>query len=645
MKKEEAQKRIRKLRKVINYHRYLYHVLDKQEISDAANDSLKKELFDIEQQFPDLVTPDSPTQRVSGKALDKFEKVRHKVPMLSFNDAFSKEDIIDWNERIKKLTNKKIDYFCEPKIDGLAVSLIYEKGMFTRGSTRGDGRVGENVTSNLKTIESIPLSLSEKIDCEVRGEVYISKKSFALINKNDQYANPRNLAAGSIRQLDPQITRKRKLSFLAWQFLDVENQVKEGIRLKELGFRISQGGYCKDLKAVFDFYQEVLKKRKSLSYQIDGVVVSVNDNKLLHELGVVGKAKRGSIAFKFPAEQAATTVLDIKVQIGRTGSITPVALLQPVVVAGATVSRATLHNQEEIKRLGIKIRDTVVIERAGDVIPKVVKVLKEMRDGDERLFKMPQKCPICSTSLNKEGTIFRCPNRDCATRTKRHLYHFVSKKTFNIDGLGPRIIDQLLDTGLILNPADLFSLKRGDLKPLERFADKSAENLIHAISGAKKVLFSRFIFALGIRSVGEETARDLAYHFKNLSSLKKATKQDFLDLKDIGPETASSIYSFLQNQNNLNLIDALLKNGVTITKEEVLSNKLAGKVFVLTGVLNNLSREKAKLRIINLGGNISSSVSKNTDFVVLGKNPGSKIQKAKKLHIKIITEDEFEKYL
>lgn len=656
MNKTQAQQRIEKLKKVINHHRYLYHVLDKQEISDAVADSLKKELFDLEQQHPEFVTADSPTQRVEGKVSDKFQKAEHKERMLSFNDAFNQKDMIDWETKIKKLSTEKLDYFCEDKIDGLAVSLIYKKGVLIRGATRGNGKIGENVTTNLKTIESIPLRLEKPIDCEVRGEVFITKKSFESLNKDrakkdlSAYANPRNLAAGSIRQLDSKITANRGLSFLAWQLLGLDTQLDEYKELKVLGFKPVNGKYCKNLSEVFVRYQYVEKQRDKLAHQIDGIVVGVNNNKLFKKLGIVGKAPRGAIAFKFPLIESQTIIENIIVQIGRTGAITPVAILRPVNVGGVTISRATLHNEDEIARLGLKIGDTVIIGRAGDVIPQVVKVLKVLRTGKEKTFKMPFKCPDCGTRLVKKPgeVVNRCPNSSCNVRKRKGLYHFVSKPTFNIDGMGPKIIDQLLKENLIATSADIFTLKQGDIIAMDRFGEKSADNLVASIKNSSKISLSRFIFALGIRSVGEETAIDLANYFGKIDALMKASTQELSIIRNIGTETASSISSFFKEPNNAQLVKRLISY-IAIqnpTKAgSATAHKLVGKTFVLTGSLEALTRDEAKEKIRALGGDISSSVSKQTDFVVQGHEPGSKLTKAKKLGIKILTEQQFLKML
>lgn len=651
MTKTEAKKRIEKLKKVIAHHRYLYHVLDKQEISDAALDSLKRELFQLEQQYPDLLTPDSPTQRVGGQALKGFKKVEHKVPMLSIEDIFSEKELAEWENYLKRLVpGEKIDYFCEPKIDGFAVSLVYQDGVLKTGATRGNGKIGEDVTQNLKTIESIPLRLrldtlkKKPEQIEVRGEVYMEKKDFEKFKST--YSNPRNLAAGSIRQLDPKLAAERPLKFLAYDLITDLGQKKHSQEhqiLKELGFKAEPGKECSNLSDIAEFMHQIGKKREKLAFQIDGIVTMVNDNALFQKLGVAGKSPRGIRAFKFSAQQATTKIRDIKVQVGRTGAITPVAVLSPIEVGGVTISRATLHNEDEIKRLGVKIGDTVIVERAGDVIPAVVKVLKDLREGKEKEFKFPQTCPVCGQKLKrpKGEAVWRCPNPNCRAQRKEFLYHFVSKKAFDIEGLGPQIIDQLVEKNLISQAPDIFELKEGDLVPLERFAEKSASNLISAIRYRKKIDLNRFIYALGIRHVGEETAITLAQHFTSINKLAKASKQTLEALSDIGKEVSDSIYTWFRNKNNLKMIENLLKAGVEILVPEKISKKLAGKTFVLTGSLESMTRLEAHKKIRLLGGHPSSSVSQKTDYLVLGSNPSSKLDKAKKLGVKIIKEKEF----
>ena len=685
MTKEEVKKRIEKLKEVINHHRYLYHVLDRQEISEAALDSLKKELFDLEQKFPEFITSDSPTQRVGGKPQDQFEKVRHPKPMISLNDAFSQVDMKDWLERISKLLTSEevsqIDFYCEPKLDGLAIELIYENEILKVGATRGNGVVGEDVTQNLKTIEAIPLRLrkikdvAEELEKEglreiaetikrkglkevvARGEAIITKKEFEKVNKEQikkglpPYANPRNLAAGSIRQLDPKITAQRRLDSNCYELItDLGQKTHEEKHkiLKAFGFKTNNkySKYCRNLNEVFEFHKVTQKLREKFPYEIDGITVIVNQIKIFDKLGVVGKAPRGAIAYKFPLKQATTIIEAISVQVGRTGAITPVAILKPVEVGGVTISRATLHNEDEIKRLGVKIGDTVIVGRAGDVIPDIIKVLPELRTGKEKMFKMPKTCPSCRTKLVKPKgeVVWRCPNPKCFARRREYFYHFVSRGVFDVVGLGPKIIDRLMDEGLVYDPADLFKLKEGDVLTLERFAEKSAYNLISAIQSKKKITLSRFIYALGIRNVGEESAQDLAEFFGSLEELKNASLEELQKVVGVGPVVAKSIFDWFKEKQNLEFLEKLKKVGVEIIVEKGDRRQpLKGKTFVLTGGLETMSREEAKGKIRLLGGEISESVSKKTDFVVIGKEPGSKLEKAKQLGVKTLNEQEFQK--
>ncbi len=697
MTKNEAKQRLEKLKKLVNRYRYLYHVLDRQEISDEALDSLKKQIFDLEREFPNLATPDSPTQRIGGKPLEKFVKVRHKKPMLSWTDAFSLQDMEDWLARNKKLLSssdiEKIDFYCEPKLDGLAVELIYKNGVFSQGATRGDGIFGEDVTQNLKTIDSIPLRLREldevikdlqdknlagKVrkqglgEIIVRGEVIVTKKEFARVNKEQRklgkpvFANTRNFAAGSIRQLDPKVSAARNLQMMTWELVTDFGQTThyQGHQIMAaLGFKTNNhyNRLCPDLNRVFDFRQKIQAEREKLDYEIDGIVVLVNNNFVFEKLGVVGKGPRGIIAFKFPLKQTTTRVLNVVFQVGRTGAVTPVAVLDPVEVGGVRVSRATLHNQDEIKRLGLKIGDTVIVGRAGDVIPDVIKVLPELRTGIERNISFPRFCPSCQTKLAKpeNEVVWRCPNPDCFARTRRNFYHFVSGQGFDIRGLGPKIINKLLDANLVTDPADIFFLEYGDIMPLGEeglasskpqallpgFAEKSAQNLISAIQGKKQIDLPRFIFALGIRNVGEETCFDLAEKFGNLENLEKAAFADLQSIRDIGPVVAKSVYDYFQDKKNLEFLAKLKKAGVVIKKEKRLpagrQEKLAGFTFVLTGTLETMSRDLAKQRIRSLGGEVSESVSAETNFVIAGKDPGSKFEKAKKSAVKILDEQGF----
>ncbi len=679
MDKEEAKERIEKLRAVINYHRYLYHVLNRQEISDAPLDALKKELYDLEQAFPEFITPDSPTQRVGGKPLKEFKKFTHPKQMLSFNDAFSLEDMQAWEERLAKIWPQfsKHGYYCELKLDGLAIELVYKKGVLEVGATRGDGTVGENVTENLKTVEAIPLALLDAQEIEknlkkenlhsfwphikkllngtlvVRGEVFITKKEFARINREQkkeglkEYANPRNLAAGSVRQLDPKVTASRKLDSFAYALVsDVGQEIheQEHLILKTLGFKINPHNESqKTIAGVQKFRDHWEKAREKLDYEIDGIVVLVNDSHAFARLGVVGKAPRGGIAYKFAPRESETIIEDIIVQVGRTGVLTPVAVLRPVHIGGTTVSRATLHNLDEIKRLDVKIGDTVIVGRAGDVIPDIRKVIKELRPQNAKEFHMPTKCPVCGQPVEKieDQVAYRCVNKNCPAIKRGTIYHFVSRNAFDIEGIGPQIIDQLMDAGLIRDSADLFGLKKEDLLNLERFAEKSAQNVIDAIQSKKKVPMAKFIYALGIEHVGEETAFLLARKFKNLEHLANATLEDLQRIPDIGPVVAQGVYDWFQRPYNRELLKKFKHAGVHMTEERLVSTKLSGKNFVITGSLESLSREEAKEKIRNLGGDVSESVSKETDYLVVGAEPGSKYDKAQKLGVKILNEKEF----
>jgi DNA ligase (NAD+) len=703
MDKKAVKERIEQLKKTINYHRYLYHVLDKQEISDSALDSLKKELFDLEQQYPDLITPDSPTQRVGGKPLKEFRKVKHETPMLSFNDAFSEEDMKDWLERLENYLGKKIiqyqevrppkinhqygeveppkinSFYCELKIDGLAIELVYENGILVQGSTRGDGFIGEDVTQNLKTIEAIPLKLQKLQKFEirnskfeippklvVRGEIFITKKEFERINKIQikkglkPFANPRNVAAGSIRQLNPEITASRHLdSYIYDVITDLGQKTHEEKHqiLKSLGFKTNpHNKSANNLKEVFEFrnYWEKKENRDKLPYEIDGIVVIANDNKIFEAGGVIGKTPRAAIAYKFSPKEAETIVEDIKIQVGRTGVLTPVAVLRTVEVGGVTISHSTLHNFDEIERLGVKIGDTVIVSRAGDVIPKVTKVLKEMRTGKEKGFRVPSRCPIDGAKAIKEGAIYRCSNPKCWARHREFLRHFVSRSAFDIQGLGPKIIDRFLDEGLISDAADIFQLKEGDIAVLERFGEKSAQNIINEVKLRKIITLPRFINALGIFHVGEETALLLAKKVSSIkyqvsrpaqvsNILKNLSLEELEQIPDVGPKVSQSIYDWFHDEKNIKFLEKLEKAGVEIesVKLQASSFKLKGKIFVLTGILESMSREQAKEKIRSLGGDISESISKNTDYVVVGSEPGSKLEKAKQLGVKIISEAEF----
>ncbi len=669
--KKKTRERIEKLRDEIQRHDYLYYVLDKPGISDAAYDSLKRELIELEKQFPGFITPDSPTQRVGGPPLEKFRKVKHKIPMLTLQDAMDKKELADWQERIKKLMTlseiEKLDYFAELKMDGLATSLIYKNGILFRAATRGDGFTGEDITQNVKTIRCIPLKLrleellkKHKIqrEIEIRGEIYMSKRAFEELNKEQKkkgrrtFANPRNAAAGSVRQLNPKITAQRKLGFFGYQLVTNLGQKthRESHRLIRL-LRIPENPfnrYCQHLEEAVRLHQKISKKRDKLAYETDGIVININDDSLYKKIGIVGKAPRGAIAYKFPFKQATTMIEDIIVQIGRTGALTPVAILKPVRVGGVTISRATLHNEDEIERLGVKIGDTVIVGRAGDVIPDVVKVLPELRTGKEKSFKIPRKCPVCGAKIIKPKgeVVSRCENPKCFARRRRYFYHFISKAAFDIEGLGPKIVDRLIEEGLVRDPSDLFILKEGDIIVLERFADKSAKNLIEAIQSRKKISLSRLIYALGIRNIGEETARDLAEYFGSLESLKNASLEDLQEIENAGPVVAESINLWFRQKRNLEFLEKLEESGVKIIIEKKAKiQPLEGKTFILTGILETMTRDEAKTKIRLLGGKVSESVSKETDYLIVGKKPGSKFEGAKRIGIKIINEKEFLKMI
>ncbi|MDP3954094.1 MAG: NAD-dependent DNA ligase LigA [bacterium] len=676
MVKQEAKKRLDKLKGLINKYRHSRLVLDKTIADEQVEDSLKKELFDIEQEFPDLVTSDSPSQRVGGEPLREFKKVKHPERMLSFNDVFNNKDITDWENRLKRIDPRATEggFYCELKLDGLAIELIYENGVLKTGATRGNGTVGEDVTHNLKTIEAIPLSLPVTspdafgsgsrqnrrdyqlpVTLVVRGEVFINKKDFEKINKsqdkanNKIYANPRNLAAGSIRQLDPKLTAERHLDSFAYSLLTDLGQTKhedEHEILKKIGFRTNtHNKFCKNLEEVQKFRDYWEKHREKLPYEIDGVVVIVNDNRIFKKLGIVGKAPRGAVAYKFSPRRSTTTIKDIIIGVGRTGTLTPVAVLEPVEIGGTMVSRATLHNEDEIKRLGIKIGDTVVVERAGDVIPDIKQVLTELRTGKEKSFHFPTKCPSCNEPVKRlEGEVaYKCVNKNCPAIKREGMYHFISRSAMDMDGIGPKIIDQLMDSGLIKDSADLYGLTKEDLLNLERFAEKSADNAISAIQSKKTVSLDRFIYALGIPHVGSETAVDLARKFGTLEKLSKTDKEELEAIKDIGATVAESIYDWFNNGYNQNLIKKLNSAGIKILKQESSqkSSKLKGMTFVFTGTLETIAREQGEEMVREHGGDTSSSVSKETSYVVAGENAGSKLDKANKLGVKIIDEKEF----
>ena len=666
-------RRVQKLRSEIARLREAYHTKDSPTITDDVYDSLNKELKSLIKKYPEFDDLNAPENRIGGKPLDKFEKVKHEVKMFSIGNVFSNEEFFTWEKRNLKLlsSNVKLDYFCELKFDGLAISLIYENGKFIRGVTRGDGEVGEDITQNLRTIKSIPLVLKTPFPnkIEVRGEVIMKKGVLKKLNENNEkegkppFANSRNAAAGSLRQLDPQLAKERHLDFFAYEIAQIkgdewqkyaDKHSKKHELLHKLGFMVDE--YSKkfsSLKDIPNFIDEISKKRNNLPFGIDGVVTNIDDTKIFESLGVTGKDPRGIIAFKYPAEKATTIVKDIKINVGRTGVLTPLAIFEPTSVAGSTVGKATLHNMDQIERLDLRIGDTVVIEKAGDVIPKVVEVLTRMRTGKEKKFKMVGKCPVCGGEVEKRNigsfqssfskgpripgapnlgqtishrtletsVAYYCVNPKCSAKDERSLEHFVS--AFEIYELGPKILRRFKDEGLITDAADIFTLTKEDIEPLERFGEKSAGNIIREIKSKKKITFSKFLLALGVLHVGEETARDLAVNFSTLDKLAKASIEEINEIENIGPAVSQSVYDYFRDKNNLLFTEKLLKNGIIIEKvEKIKKGKLNGLIFVLTGTLSQMSRELAKEKIISLGGKISSSVSKNTSYVVAGEESG-----------------------
>lgn len=754
MTKKQIKTRIEKLKEEIKFHRYNYHVLDKETISEAALDTLKHELFKLEQQYPEYITADSPTQRVGSQAVEKFVKSSHFSPMLSLFDAFSEGDMFDWQERVGRFlfSNKKsIDknfkvpwsYYAEPKLDGLAVNLKYHQGKLIEGASRGDGKIGENITSNIKTIESVPLELiipqnkdfkkngldGEKIIqsikfnwIEVRGEAIMTKKNLEKLNLKYQaegkilLANTRNGAAGSLRQLDPKLSAERKLQFYVYDIIFYKNNKKVNIvstrqqadkLAKMLGFKtVVHNKPCQNLAEVFIFHKYWEKNKDKLDFNIDGVVVKVNEFDFWDKLGVVGKAPRYAMAYKFSAEQGATRIKEVVWQVGRTGILTPTAVLEPVKLGGAIISRATLHNMDEIKRLNIKINDTIILERAGDVIPKVVSVLKNLRTGDEQKICTPKKCPMCESEVIKVGeeVAYRCSNTRCFAVNLRQIIHFVSKNAIDIENLGPKVVEQLINAGLVSDFADLYSIKKDDLLLLERFAEKSANNLISALNERRELDLARFIYALGIRHVGEESAQVLADYVFGFDSLpfviqtpslhnnvvetvveadrvsrsdytregresqkepgkieisikelvnilKNLEAEKFSELNDFGPKVSQSIVDYFQDEHNLKILKKLDKAGLRLIIKNPANSQLAqnskifGKTFVITGTLNSLTREGAKAKIKELGGKVLSAVSGKLDFLIVGENSGSKLDKARELGVKILSEEDFLKLI
>lgn len=691
MERNAAEERIEKLTREIDSHRYQYHVLDAPTVSDETYDSLYRELEALEQEYPELRSPNSPTSRVGDEPRTEFRKVKHAVPQWSFDDVFDLSELVEWDAKLRRYLAKEvgderetIEYLAELKIDGLKIILTYEKGEFVRGATRGNGAIGEDVTENLRTIRSIPLRLSKPVDCVVVGEAWLSKSELERINAERKasgealFANPRNAAAGSIRQLDSRITAKRKLDSFIYDIETIEGvalpttQEKELGLLQQLGFKVNPYlRKCASIHDVEEFYTEWNEKRETLPYMLDGIVVKANDRALQDSLGYTGKAPRFAIAFKFPAEEATSVIEDISIQVGRTGVLTPVAHLTPVRLAGTVVSRATLHNADEIARLGIRLGDTVVVRKAGDIIPEVVSVMEKLRTGKERPFAMPTACPKCGSPVERRiigekggekeySAALYCTNPRCYAVEREVIIHAVSRKGFDIVGMGEKIVEQFMEDGLIANLADIFELTPGDIAPLERFAEKSAEKLAASIERAKRVPLERLVFALGIRHVGEETAELIAKFIATkvktktitperlLETVKGLSLEDWVALDGIGDKSAASLSEWFSDERNAKLLLALDRSGVvTLLPERVNTENaaLAGKTFVLTGELSRFTRDEAKRTIKQLGGQVSASVSRKTDFVVAGTDPGSKYDNAKKLNIPILDEAGFIKLI
>lgn len=661
---KEIIDRYHKLRVLIDRHRYEYHVLDRQTLSDDALDSLKHELALLEAEHPELVTSDSPTQRIAGGVLDGFTKASHPSRMNSLNDIFSARELEEWKLRVEGVLGQPYlgSYYCDMKMDGLAIELCYEHGVLVSAVTRGDGAVGEDVTANVRTIEAVPLAFplgSEERAPErvyVRGEIFLTKEEFGRINASiseKQYANPRNLAAGTIRQLDPSVTASRKLSFAGYSVVGSDGTYggafathdEEFSALRRWGIPAGrQGVVVSSLEEVIALHARWQKDRDQLAYEVDGIVVSLNDNDAYRRAGLTGKAPRGAVAFKFSPRQAQTILEDIQIQVGRTGALTPVAHLRPVEIGGTRVSRATLHNIDEIERLDVRIGDTVVVGRAGDVIPDILYVLPELRTGAERVFRMPSVCPVCETPVVRlEGQVATlCSNTECPAKRREEMYHFVSRGAMNIDGVGPQTIDALMDAGLVSDPGDLFLLTVEDVSSLDRFAEVSARNVVDSITQRKHVPLWRFMFALGILHVGDQTARQLAEHYKSWEAFAGADEDDLRMVADIGPVVARSIVEWRSQARNREIIHKLFSAGVTLEAPHAIAEgRLHGQTFVVTGTLSSMSRQEVEEAIRQLGGTVAGSVSKKTSFVVAGSDPGSKHDKAVALGVPVLDEEAF----
>jgi len=653
----EARKRVEFLRREIEQHNYRYHVLDQPEVSDAEFDELLRQLQQLEDKYPQLQDPDSPTRRVGGEPLAAFETLEHKVPMLGLDNAFSEEDLVDFADRVKRLSGlKQVDYFCELKIDGLAVSLQYEDGLFKRGSTRGDGYSGEDITQNLRTIRQIPLKLPEEISLEVRGEVYINKKDFEKLNRRREeeglmvFANPRNAAAGSVRQLDPRLAARRPLKLFLYGLgqhnLSLSTQEKLLGYLEKMQLPVNPNRtICQGIEEVKEYCRLWQEKKLELPYEIDGVVVKVNNLALQQELGFTARSPRWAIAYKYPPEEKVTRVLDIEVNIGRTGTITPVALLEPVTLSGTTVRRASLHNEDLIAEKGILIGDSVVVHKAGEIIPEVLKVVEEKRSGTEKDFKMPANCPSCgSEAVRLSGEAARrCLNPSCPAQLVEKLVHFASRRAMDIEGLGPAVAEMLYSHDLVRDVGDLYYLDIEGLSGLPRMAEKSAENLVNALEKSKENPLRRLLFGLGIRFVGEKAARLLAERFETMLRLSEASQEELIEIEEIGPKIGEAVEQFFKTDETEPVLEKLRNAGVNFTEPKVkaASDVLEGKTFVFSGALNDYTRDQAKTLIEERGGKVSSSVSKKTDYLVAGDDPGSKLDKAEKLGVEVIDEAEF----
>src|SRR5271168_4467278 len=664
---KDVEKKIEALREKIRHHEYLYYVVDDPEISDLEFDKLMRQLKDLEAGHPDLITPDSPTQRVGGKPREGFVKVPHSSPMLSLDNTYSEEELRAWERRVHELSGRtEVDYVCELKLDGMSLALIYEDGKLVRGITRGDGSVGEDVTLNIRTVRSVPLSIpKEKLkkagmptNFEVRGELLMPTSSFKKINEERErdglptFANPRNFTAGTVRQLDSNITAQRRLDYFPYILLQngrtyFDHHSKTLAALDAAGFKVNPNHkLIRSMDEAWAFIERWEEKRDSLPYEIDGIVIKVDRTSLQDELGFTGKAPRWAIAYKYAARAGITKLENVRWQVGRTGKLTPVAELAPVLIGGTTVRNATLHNMDEIERLGVKIGDWVEVERGGDVIPKVTRVIEDKtHPRGDKTFHMPEKCPVCGTHVVRaEGEVdYRCVNANCPAKLRETILHFASRGVMNIDGMGDALVNQLTDRGLVKNVADIYKLTKENLLSLERMGDKSAQNVLDEIENSKKLPLERVIYGLGIRFVGERTAEFLAEHFGSMEALTNASEEELQQVNEVGPRIAKSIIEFFAEPSNRKLVQSLGKAGVTFTgKKRERGTKLAGKTFVLTGTLANYSRDAAKKMIEDAGGKVTGSVSKKTDYVIAGADAGSKLDKANELGVSVINEKEME---